>query len=39
MPEMRVTRRGFLEETLAAFGFAAAGGRTLFAAPKGWKPP
>jgi predicted phosphodiesterase len=39
MPEMRVTRRGFLGEALAAFGFAAAGGRTLFAAPKGWKPP
>ena len=39
MPEMRVTRRGFLREALAAFGFATAGGRTLFAAPKGWKPP
>ena len=34
-----VSRRGFLRDALSAFGFVATGGRTLIAAPEGWKAP
>ena len=39
MPEVRVSRRGFLRDALAALGFAAIGDRSLIAASEGWAPP
>ena len=39
MPEVKISRRGFLRDALATLGFAAIGDRSLIAAPEGWVPP